>query len=301
MAPQVAGRAVPGIPVAPLAARSRREALVNPGATLSWGACTDRGLRRAVNEDSYLAEPPLFLIADGMGGHAGGAEASRRALEGFAPLVGRADVTADDVAAAFAQAAAGVGAIRTERDTAGTTLSGAVVCEIAGTTYWLVVNIGDSRTYLLADGTLSQVSVDHSLVQAMVDGGALSADDAQRHPQRNVVTRALGAGSSAAPDYWMLPTGDGDRVLVCSDGVTKELSTDLIRGVLLDEPSPQAAATRLVHEALLRGGRDNTTAVVVDARIAGALDDDPTSPGVEVDEDTRPREPDPEGDRNARV
>jgi len=268
---------------------------------VAWGACTDKGLRRPVNEDSFIAEPPIFLVADGMGGHDAGAEASRRALEGFRSLVGRASVSVDDIQQAFERAVHGVDTIETERFAPGTTLAGAAVCEQAGSAYWLILNIGDSRTYRMVGDDLTQVSVDHSAVQALVERGEVTAEDAERHPQRNVVTRAVGAGSTAPPDYWLLPAVAGERILVCSDGLTKELSNTEIAQVLRAEPSPQAAATRLVHEALLHGGRDNVTVVVVDAHHVVEADDDPTTPVFDVDEDTHPRWPGAEGDRVAQL
>ncbi|WP_292727437.1 PP2C family protein-serine/threonine phosphatase [Microbacterium sp. UBA837] len=238
---------------------------------LAWGVGSDRGLRRAVNEDSFLATPPLFLVADGMGGHEAGAEASRAAIEGFRALAGRDSVSVEEIEAAFVDAVAGVSAIVTERAAAGTTLAGAAVCEQGGEVYWLVLNIGDSRTYRLQGGTLEQISVDHSAVQDLVERGELAQEDAERHPERNVVTRAVGAGSVGVPDYWLLPARAGDRLMICSDGLPKELSFDQILEALRAEVSPQAAATRLVHEALVHGGRDNVTVVVVDAH--GALDE----------------------------
>jgi PPM family protein phosphatase len=262
---------------------------------LAWGAESDRGLRRAVNEDAYLAEPPLFLVADGMGGHEAGAEASRAAIEGFRWLSGRDAVTVGEIEAAFAAAAQGVGSIETRRFAAGTTLAGAAICDEAGTTYWLILNIGDSRTYRLYDGDLEQVSVDHSAVQALVERGEIDEDAAQSHPERNVVTRAVGAGSTGAPDYWLLPARAGDRVLICSDGLTKELAFEEIRAALVAEASPQGAARRLLHEALLRGGRDNVTVVVVDANEVAEADEGETQPGADAadlpDEDTVPRQP----------
>lgn len=257
--------------------------------TLSWGACTDRGLKRSANEDSYLADAPLFLVADGMGGHEGGALASSRALDAFRPLVGRVGISADDVEQAFAAAVRDVGTIETASQAAGTTLSGVVVCESAGATYWLVLNIGDSRTYLFSDGRLQQVSIDHSAVQAMIDRGELTSQAAERHPQRNVVTRAVGGGSAAAPDYWLLPAHVGDRILVCSDGLSKELTDGEISSALASEPSAQAAATRLLHEALVHGGRDNTTVVIVDAHHIATDDDAPTAPTGSIDDATQPR------------
>ncbi len=261
---------------------------------LDWAAESDRGRRRAVNEDSFVAAPPLFLVADGMGGHDAGAQASQAAVEGFRSLVGRASVSVDDVQEAFAMAARAVGEIETVRSAAGTTLAGIALSEQGDVAYWLVLNIGDSRIYRLFGDVLEQVSVDHSAVQVLIDRGEITAADAETHAQRNVVTRAVGAGSIAAPDYWLLPARSAERFLVCSDGLSKELSFTAIRDVLVGEESPQAAATRLLYEALRNGGRDNITVVVVDARLVGD-DDTPTLPSAiisdDVDEDTVPRAP----------
>ncbi len=273
--------------------------MIETSSLLSWGAATDRGLRRPANEDSFIAQPPIFLVADGMGGHDAGADASRAAVTGFESLIGLPTVTVTQVEDAFRAAVAGVGSIVSERHAAGTTLAGVAVTESAGLPYWLVLNIGDSRVYRLAHGDLEQISTDHSAVQAMLDRGEIDAREAEQHPQRNVVTRAVGAGSSGVPDYWLLPAASEDRIMICSDGLSKELTDADILRVLQAEPAAQAAATRLVHEALVRGGRDNVTVVVVDAhRIA--LDDEPTVPGFDaghddgVDEDTVPRSSGPE-------
>lgn len=268
---------------------------------LSWGGSTDRGLRRAVNEDAYIAEAPIFFVADGMGGHEAGAEASRVALDGFRGLVGRPSVTVAEIETAYRDAVRGVASIDSDRFAAGTTLAGVAVCHDAGGTYWLVLNIGDSRTYRWARGALEQVSVDHSAVQLLLERGEIALDEAESHPQRNVVTRAVGAGSTGLPDYWMLPAAEGDRVLVCSDGLTKELRDDEIAAVLREEPSAAVAARRLVQESLTRGGRDNVTAVVVDAHRVVGFDDDPTSPGVDVSDDTTPRPAAPEEEHHAQL
>lgn len=253
---------------------------------LVWGAATDRGLRRAVNEDSYLAQHPVFLVADGMGGHEGGAAASATALSAFDRFVGEPRALVVDVERAVVDATAAVQGLPVASSAPGTTLSGVIVCAQHGEDYWLVLNIGDSRTYRWSRSTLTQISIDHSAVQELVDSGVLDPAAAAAHPQGNVVTRAVGAGSPGTPDYWLLPIDDGDRIVVCSDGLTKEVREQEIVAVLADEPAPQAAATRLVHTALLRGGRDNVTVVVVDAH-GGADDDDPTAPRVD-DEDTHP-------------
>lgn len=254
---------------------------------LAWGAHSDRGLRRALNEDSCLAQPPLFLVADGMGGHASGDKASAAAIGAFAELSGHLSVSLEDIEQAFARAVRDVTGID-ERGDAGTTISGVAVSEQDGGTYWIVLNIGDSRTYRFADGVLEQISVDHSEVQELVERGELSVAEAERHPRRNVITKAVGAGSSDVPDYWLLPVADRDRILVCSDGLSKELTSTQLAGVLAEEASAQGAAVRLVHEALIHGGRDNITAVVVDALRTDEADDDDTA-SYSLDEVTVPR------------
>ena len=246
------------------------------GVELVWGSASDRGLRRQRNEDSHLAAAPVFLVADGMGGHEGGAEASARAIAEFGALRG-APVAPDAVQDAFARAVRSVDAMGSGSFPPGTTLSGAVLCEHAGDPYWLILNVGDSRTYRLFDGVLTQISVDHSSVQQLIDSGRISSGEAEQHPQRSVITRALGAGSTATPDYWLLPAVAGERLMVCSDGLTKELGPVQIEHVLREEAPPQAAATRLVHESLLHGGRDNITVVVVDVVEALAASDDDTA------------------------
>jgi len=262
------------------------------------GAATDAGLRRAVNEDSFLAAAPLYLVADGMGGHQAGEIASAAVIDEFAGLTGRMSLTVDEVHAAFLRARHRVEALPPGAGAgAGTTLTGVVVADIEGEGYWLALNLGDSRTYRLSRGVLEQVSVDHSVVQELIDSGSLDAVSAAQDPRRNVITRAIGAGSDGEPDYWLIPAERGDRMLVCSDGLPGELDADGIREILIAEADPQRAATRLVDEAVRRGGRDNITALVVDAltvRSRSTVSDDhdttPPSPDAdEIDGDTRPR------------
>lgn len=260
---------------------------------LAWGARTDVGLRRKVNEDTLIADFPVFLVADGMGGHEAGDVASERALEAFRHLIGQPTVSLDEVHAAFRNAVRDVAGIEAVR-AAGTTISGVAVSQQGGASYWLVINIGDSRTYRLSAGRLEQISVDHSAVQELLEQGRLQPQDAETHAERHVITKAVGAGSRAEPDYWMLPARAGDRLLVCSDGLSREVGFDRLRDVLTEEAAPEAAAVRLVHEALLHGGRDNVTVIVIDALSVSddAVDDDyPTVPSVfdEVEVDTVPR------------
>lgn len=252
--------------------------LVGTGMRVRFGAATDRG-RRPNNEDAYLARPPLFLVADGMGGHIGGERASRAVIDAFEPLASRAMVDMAAVRAAFGDAVAAVEALPGEGlAAAGATLTGACLSENDGRSYWLVLNVGDSRTYRLAAGELEQISVDHSVVQELMDAGRLTEAGAETDPRRHVITRAIGAGSSADADYWLIPADQGDRVLICSDGLSGEVAADRLRDALLAEPDPQAAATRLVHEALLHGGHDNITVIVVDALEVSGGEDAQTTP-----------------------
>lgn len=241
----------------------------------SWGSATDRGRVRALNEDSLIASPPVFAVADGMGGHQAGDLASRLAVEELASLAGRAVVTPKDVAACLTRTAQRLRATVGEGTTAGTTVAGVVVTTHDGAPAWIVVNIGDSRVYRFSGGVLEQVSVDHSLVQELVDRGGIDAAEARDHPHRHVITRAVGTGPDPEPDLWLIPAAAGDRMLVCSDGLTGELEDAALRAVLAAEPDPQAAAERLVADALDAGGGDNITAVVVDL-----ASDEPLPPGA---------------------
>jgi protein phosphatase len=139
--------------------------------------------------------------------------------------------------------------------------------------YWLVLNIGDSRTYRFSQGSLNQISVDHSEVQELVDAGQISRAEAAVHPRRHVVTRALGTGYETEADYWLVPVEEGDRMLVCSDGLNGELDDEQIAGILAAEPDPQAAVDELIQAALRCGGRDNVTCIVVDATNVPTADD----------------------------
>ncbi len=219
---------------------------------------TSPGRIREHNEDSHLAAAPLFLVADGLGGHAHGEAASRAVTAAFAHLVGQERVTPEDLLRTVDEASRSVAALAASGGAPGSTLSGVALAAHAGTPCWLVFNVGDSRTYLLEDGRLDQLTVDHSAVVHSPEAGSST---------RNVITRAIGAGTRRAPitDHWLVPIRPGHRVLVCSDGLTNELTNQLILACLLSEPDPRSAAQRLVQAAVEAGGRDNVTVVVVDA------------------------------------
>lgn len=251
---------------------------------LAWGARTDVGRHRRANEDALIAEFPVFLVADGMGGHEAGDVASERALAAFRPLVGRDSVSIEDFTMAFHEAVREVAAIQVLR-AAGTTISGVAVSENGGTNYWLVLNIGDSRTYRLAGGRLEQISVDHSVVQELIDQGRLAPAQAEHHPERHVITKAVGAGSRAEPDYWLIPATGGDRLLICSDGLSKELGAEEIGRILAGDGDPQILADRLVQTALEHGGHDNVSVIVVDAVKASDDEEFQTIPNIKAESD----------------
>jgi serine/threonine protein phosphatase PrpC len=246
-------------------------------AELHYGAATDVGRVREVNEDSYLAAPPLFVVADGLGGHDGGDVASRIVVEEFGRLAEEgydprrgAEVVAATLDACHDRitAYAEEQSLRTGRDfTAGTTAVVALLVEDDehdGGPMWLLANIGDSRIYRFADGDLEQVSVDHSLVQEMVDDGMITREQMAFHPARHVVTRALGGPERASADYFLLPLPSAGRLVLCSDGVTEMIDDRTVAAILGEATDPRDAADRLVAEAVNAGGRDNATAVVVD-------------------------------------
>ncbi len=240
------------------------------------GAATAIGRVRRVNEDSYLALPPLYAVADGMGGHGAGDLASALAIETLAararlgPLSAEAVLTAlDDAHLAIIQNGAA--------DGMGTTVAGLAALETAGGHHLMVFNVGDSRVYRAAGGRLDQVTVDHSEVQELVLAGALTRDQARTHPRRNIVTRALGSGHALRPDHWLLPAIAGDRYLLCSDGLFNELPDDRIVS-LLAAGDPQRAATMLVAAADDAGGHDNITVVVVDVDVDDEAADGDTTP-----------------------
>jgi PPM family protein phosphatase len=241
---------------------------------LHYGAATDVGRVREVNEDSYLAAPPLFVVADGMGGHEGGDVASRIVVEEFGRLADTgydprhgSRVVAETLAACHDRitAYADEQARRTGRDfQAGTTAVVALLVEDDEAPKWLLANLGDSRIYRYVDGELEQVSVDHSLVQELVDDGVITHDEMAVHPSRHVVTRALGGPDRNDADYFLLPLPSAERLVLCSDGVTEMIDDGAVAAIMGETTDPRDAADRLVAEAVAAGGRDNATAVVVD-------------------------------------
>ena len=228
------------------------------------GAKTDVGRRREVNEDSFLVHEPLVVVADGMGGHVAGDIASSTAIETIKEKA--ASARAEDLNT-LAALVLGANTRIWEKAESDSSLRG------MGTTCTLLLldaskahfaHVGDSRAYLLRQSKLNQITEDHTLVGRMVKEGRLSAQDAERHPQRSIVTRALGVDSEVEVDLMTVDVAEGDRILICSDGLSSMVDFDGIEAILKRESDPQAAAERLVDAANEAGGEDNITVVIVD-------------------------------------
>jgi PPM family protein phosphatase len=262
----------------------------------SHGAATSVGRVRRVNEDSYLAVPPIYAVADGMGGHGSGDVASRLAVEVLARCVMLRPLFTEAVLHALAEANQVI-ISHDGPNRMGTTITGLAGLETMGGDRLIVFNVGDSRVYRLAGDRIEQLTVDHSEVQELVLAGVLTPEQARIHPRRNVVTRALGGGPDLVADHWLLPATGGDRFLICSDGLSGELPDEVI-APLLAIPNPQQAAEALVAAANEAGGHDNITALVVDILSSDAPEFHPVQSTVPREESPgRPGRPDGPAER----
>lgn len=235
------------------------------GIRVSWAAVTDVGRKRKGNEDSYLARVPIFAVADGMGGHLSGDLASAAVVRRLDAGVTTAFAAPHLVELALEQASADIDIVAGDSELGvGTTVTGALLTLHDGVPTFAVFNIGDSRVYRFERNSLKQVTRDHSLVQEMVDSGTISKAQALKHPDGNIITRAVGFRSQPTPDFWMVPIKPGLRLLLCSDGLTGELDDKRIRLHLAAGLSTAETASSLVDAALAAGGRDNVTVIIID-------------------------------------
>lgn len=230
------------------------------GRTLD-GAYSHAGLVRALNEDSVISDPPLYAVADGLGGHQAGEVASRLALRA---LLQNAPRQVDTKGLARAVRAANREVIAAAesrgREGMGTTLTAAMV---EGTRV-AIAHVGDSRAYMLEGEQLVRLTEDHSLVADMVRAGTLDEDGARRHPNRSVITRALGTDPNMVADTYEIAAASGDRLMLCTDGLYGMIPDEDIERILASNPDPDIAARSLVDAALEAGGQDNVSVVVVD-------------------------------------
>lgn len=244
--------------------KTQRVTVARQSLQLSWAGVTDLGRRRETNQDAFLAEYPLFIVADGMGGHAGGEIASSSTVTRLQAVVSAGEVDGPAIERALELAVADIAEHpETTDEGTGTTLTGVFFASDGEQARWVALNIGDSRVYLLRDDQLVQVTTDHSVVQELITSGRLSPEEAEGHPYSNVITRAVGASDLTAPDYVTIDVRAGDRFVICSDGLTKELTDYGIQHFLRENSSPGDAVDAMLAAALENGGRDNVTLIIV--------------------------------------
>jgi len=230
---------------------------------------TDTGRQRRDNEDSAFARAPVFVVADGMGGAQAGEVASRIAVEAFEQGLPDSGSPEERLAARVREANQQIyERSRADRGRAGmgTTLTAAYVDD----THVAIAHVGDSRAYLFRDGTLQRLTQDHSLVDELVRRGKLTEEQAAEHPQRSIITRALGPEPDVEVDTWTYPARAGDVVLLCSDGLTSMISEERVKAVLVEHENLDEAADELIREANEAGGRDNITVVLFRLEEVGA-------------------------------
>ncbi len=222
---------------------------------------TDTGRQRRGNEDAFYAQPPLFLVADGMGGARAGEVASRIAVEMFEQGLPPEGTPERRLSTVVQNANREIYArSRSERECEGmgTTLTAAYLDQ----DHVAIAHVGDSRAYMFRAGELVRLTQDHSLVDELVKAGKLTEEQALEHPRRSIIMRALGPEPEVPVDTWSYPARAGDVLLLCSDGLTSMVSDAQIAAILVAAPSLLAAADALTDEANEAGGRDNITVVL---------------------------------------
>jgi protein phosphatase len=222
---------------------------------------TDTGRQRRGNEDAYYARAPLFVVADGMGGAQAGEVASRIAVETFEQGLPESGAPEERLISRIREANERIHELSRadrEREGMGTTLTAAYLDDA----HLTIAHVGDSRAYLFREGELRRLTKDHTLVQALIDEDKLTEEEAEQHPQRSVILRALGPEASVKIDTWTYPAKADDVLLLCSDGLTSMVSEETIARILREAPDLSRAADRLIRAANDAGGRDNITVVL---------------------------------------
>ena len=247
---------------------------------LHSGSATDVGRVRKVNQDLPLEATNLYAVADGMGGHVGGEVAAQVAVDALLSVFTR-EPTKAGLLDAFAKANSAVweeGQENSELRGMGTTLTAlALVGGDDGRDTLALANVGDSRAYLFSDDQIVQITADHSLAEERMRHGEMTEEEAAVHPQRHILTRALGVSSEVEADMWDLKLRSGDRLVLCSDGLSNEITSEELAEVLSSVRDPGEAAHQLVEIANEHGGSDNITVVVVDVLVG---DDTPAKASV---------------------
>jgi protein phosphatase len=235
-------------------------------------AKTDTGRQRRENEDCAFARAPVFVVADGMGGAQAGEVAARIAVDAFAHGLPDSGSPEERLASRVQEANQQIweqSRARREQAGMGTTLTAAYLddSELA------IAHVGDSRAYLFRDGSLRRLTQDHSLVDELVRRGKLTEEQAAEHPQRSIITRALGAEPTVEVDTWTYPVRPGDVLLLCSDGLTSMVPEERVEEILRGSMDLKVAAEQLIGEANAAGGRDNITVVLSRIEDASVLTD----------------------------
>lgn len=240
----------------------------------NYAGLTDRGVRRKQNEDNWSADLDLglFVVSDGMGGHAGGELASTIIVEGLPQVLrprleGIKTVSDPNATVSLVMALVDLNERVREASKKKPSLAGmgaTVVLAMIRETQALIVHMGDSRAYLLRDNRLRLLTKDHSIVQKLIDAGKVKAEEAINHPLRGQITRCIGMPAMAQPEATLLDLVPGDRLLLCTDGLTRMVSDEEIARLLIDNPIPYTACRVMINEANEAGGVDNITVVLVD-------------------------------------
>jgi len=232
---------------------------------MKWSQTTHTGLVRLNNEDAFLIEPALglFAVADGLGGHRAGEVASHKALEQLPQFLGGAANPAVDLVTAMEAVNASLLAIANANRAwrgMGTTCT---ACLVRGRDLW-VGHVGDSRAYLLRGGDVLQLTEDHTWVSELVKNGEMTGEEARRHPRRNMLVRALGVEAAVRVDLRYLGLVPGDRVLLCTDGLSDLVTPAETGAIVAGSPDLASGVGRLLAQALARGGPDNVTIVLLE-------------------------------------
>lgn len=246
------------------------------------GHRTDVGRRRRTNEDAVLVGRQIWAVADGMGGHAAGDIAADLVVSRLRRLDAEPVLHPTDVVAAVHRANAdvlGYAEQHSEAEGLGSTVTGVASVMVGGEPHWAVFNVGDSRVYRHWRGALTRITVDHSETEELLASGRITASQARTHSSRHVITRSVGTPQPPLVDVRLLPVTPGERLLLCSDGLTSELTDRQIGAVLGSVPDPDDAAAALVAAVLRTPARDNVSVVIIN--VQGGID--------EIDENTNPR------------
>ncbi len=238
---------------------------------LEFGFKSDTGRQRQINQDAFFVMPEagIFLLADGVGGHSSGELASRTTMADMASFIREnpipEGVDDDDLIDYFLSLICGVNdhvrEIAGKDETRGMATTLLMLYIHLDTAY--VINVGDSRAYLIRDGDILQITEDHTFVNDLVRKGILSAAQARNHPDRNMITRAIGAEKTVIPDFYMFKIYSNDIILMCSDGLYNEVTEQEMRRMLLTSNTMREACSKLVDAANDHAGRDNITVVSV--------------------------------------